>query len=219
MSDYGDAIPIFDEVAGENGEPVPTVGGVRLDGDQTEALEAAAEGFARAAKAIGEHHGHRNPEVRLYERLAELLDNSQPGGTANAAETANPPENIDDIDGVTQAKRMLDYLSMSTKEKAQESRSALSEGEVNPSHMAHAESQGMAEAYSAAREIIGAIPFRTVNTQITYEPERPERGEAPDDRNINDISVSERCETCGWSPAAIIKTDEQWECYNCGAEQ
>lgn len=219
MSDYGDAIPIFDEAVGENGEPVPTVGGIRLDGDQSEALEAAAEGFARAAAAIREYHGHKNPEVRLYERLAELLDNSEPDGTANAAEAVDAPENIDEIDGMTQAKRMLDYLSMSTKEKAQESRTALSDGDVNASHIAHAESQGMAEAYGAAREIVAAIPFQTVNTQISYEPERPERGDAPDDRNINDISVSERCETCGWSPAAIIKTDDQWECYNCGAEQ
>jgi hypothetical protein len=219
MSDYGDAIPIFDEIDREYGEPVPTVGGVPLDGDQDEAIKSAAEGFAQAAEAIRKHHGPDNAEVRLYERLAELLDNSDPGATEDTAETVNAPENIDEIDGLTQAKRMLDYVGMRTKEKAQESRTALSGGDVNASHMAHAEAQGMAEAYAAAREIVDAIPFETVNTQISYDAERPERGDAPDDRNINDISVCERCETCGWSPAAIIKTDEQWECYNCGAEQ
>jgi hypothetical protein len=69
-------------------------------------------------------------------------------------DTSRVPENIDEIEDMDDAKAMLEYLAESTQEKAEDSRDALSEGDVNPSHMAHAEAQGMAEAYSAAYEII-----------------------------------------------------------------
>jgi ribosomal protein L37AE/L43A len=39
---------------------------------------------------------------------------------------------------------------------------------------------------------------------------------APDDRDIDDISTVEECAYCGWSPAAIILVDGDWQCYNCG---
>lgn len=41
-------------------------------------------------------------------------------------------------------------------------------------------------------------------------------GTAPDDRDIDDISAVEECESCHWSPAAIILVDGDWQCYNCG---
>lgn len=39
---------------------------------------------------------------------------------------------------------------------------------------------------------------------------------SPDDRQIDDISAVERCDSCGWEPAAVILVDGEWECYNCG---
>jgi len=39
---------------------------------------------------------------------------------------------------------------------------------------------------------------------------------APDDRDVDDISAVEECAYCGWSPAAVILVDGDWQCYNCG---
>jgi len=69
-------------------------------------------------------------------------------------EATRPPENIDEIEDIDDAKAMLEYLAESTQEKAEDSRDALSDGDVNPSHMAHAEARGMAEAYGAALQIV-----------------------------------------------------------------
>jgi hypothetical protein len=48
---------------------------------------------------------------------------------------------------------------------------------------------------------------------------RGERGLAPDDRDITDITAVEECEKCGWTPAALLLRSGSWECYNCGAVQ
>lgn len=40
----------------------------------------------------------------------------------------------------------------------------------------------------------------------------------PDDRDIDDISAVDECASCEWSPAAIVLTDDGWECYNCGGD-
>lgn len=73
----------------------------------------------------------------------------------NVSEKATDvPGNIDEIEDIDDAKAMLEYLAESTEKRAEESRDALSEGDVNPSHMAHAEAQGMAEAYGAALQIV-----------------------------------------------------------------
>lgn len=38
----------------------------------------------------------------------------------------------------------------------------------------------------------------------------------PDDRPIDDISAVDKCESCGVTPAPIILSNGDWECYNCG---
>lgn len=40
----------------------------------------------------------------------------------------------------------------------------------------------------------------------------------PDHRNIDDISAVDECDSCDWTPAAIILVDGSWQCYNCGLD-
>ena len=48
------------------------------------------------------------------------------------------------------------------------------------------------------------------------------RGHSPDSRDLEDISAVDECDSCGWSPAAVVlvETDDghEWECYNCGVD-
>jgi hypothetical protein len=45
-----------------------------------------------------------------------------------------------------------------------------------------------------------------------------ERGTAPDERDIFDITATEECNSCSWAPAVLILVDGEWECYNCGRD-
>lgn len=39
---------------------------------------------------------------------------------------------------------------------------------------------------------------------------------APSSRDVDDIVAVDRCDYCEVEPAALILTDGDWECYNCG---
>jgi hypothetical protein len=106
-------------------------------------------------------------------------------------DTSRVPENIDEIEDMDDAKAMLEYLAESTQEKAEDSRDALSEGDVNPSHMAHAEAQGMAEAYSAAYKIVSYLD------------------------SVMDGAARNGCPECGSNQVRVDEDEQVEACFAC----
>lgn len=89
------------------------------------------------------------------------------------------------------------------------------ESHVRPSKSALDELEGLQKALAG-----GQVAYPSDLDGVRKKLEKAvETDRTPDHRDISDISTTDECTKCEWSPAAVILVDGEWQCYNCGEGQ